>query len=353
MKLSLRALEVVARARLEPKVFDYFAGGADDEETLRANEDAFARIGVLPRVLRPVRPRVCTTLLGVPVKTPVFVAPTAFHRLAHPEGELATARAAASVGALYIVSMASTTAVEQVTAAAGHGAWFQLYIQPDLGFTEHVVRRAEAAGCKAIVVSVDSPVFGNRERDVRNGFFDLPGGLVCENLRDPGDTEKVRSIDFSPEMSWDYIDWLRERTALPMVLKGIAHPADAELAIAHGADAVIVSNHGGRQLDTVPASIRMLPAVVDTVAGRVPVLFDGGVRRGTDALKAMALGATAVGLGRPVLWGLAVDGEAGVRDVLEILTAELVRALTLCGCESAGQATLDIEGLEGPRASRS
>ena len=339
MKLSLRALEVVARARLEPQIFDFFAGGADDEETLRANEDAFGRIGLVPRVLRAVRPEIFQDLLGVPLRTPVVVAPTAFHRLAHPEGELATARAAACAGALYIVSMAATTPVEAI-AAAGPLTWFQLYIQPDLGFTEAVLRRVEAAGCRGLVVSVDSPVFGYRDRDVRNGFFDLPGGLVCENMRDPDDPDKVRSIQFDPDLTWEHIDWLRSRTELPVVLKGIAHPEDAELAIAHGARAIIVSNHGGRQLDTQPAAIKLLPPIAEVVAGRVPVLLDGGVRRGTDVLKAMALGATAVGIGRPILWGLAVDGETGVRDVLEILTAELVRAMTLCGCHTPADATL-------------
>jgi 4-hydroxymandelate oxidase len=339
MKLSLRALEVVARARLQPEIFDFFAGGADDEETLRANEDAFGRIGLVPRVLRAARPEIFQDLLGVPLRTPVVIAPTAFHKLAHPEGELATARAAASAGALYIVSMAATTPVEQV-ATAGSGLWFQLYIQPDLGFTEAVLRRAEAAGCRAVVVSVDSPVFGHRERDVRNNFFDLPGGLVCENLRDPDDPNKVRSIQFDPDLTWEHLGWLRSRTALPVVLKGIAHPEDAALALEHGADAIIVSNHGGRQLDTQPAAIKLLPPIAEVVAGRVPILLDGGVRRGTDVLKAMALGATAVGIGRPVLWGLAVDGEAGVRDVIEVLTTELVRALTLCGCRTPVEATL-------------
>ncbi|HZM82639.1 MAG TPA: alpha-hydroxy acid oxidase [Candidatus Limnocylindrales bacterium] len=339
MKLSLRALEVVARARLEPRIFDFFAGGADDEETLRTNEDAFGRLGLVPRVLRAVRPEIFQDLLGVPLRTPVVIAPTAFHRLAHPEGELATARAAASAGALYIVSMAATTSVEAI-AAAGSLTWFQLYIQPDLGFTEAVLRRAEAAGCRGVVVSVDSPVFGHRERDVRNNFFDLPGGLVCENMRDPDDPEKVRSIQFDPDLTWEHIDWLRSQTSLPVILKGIAHPDDAELAIAHGAEAIIVSNHGGRQLDTQPAAIKLLPPITEVVAGRVPILLDGGVRRGTDVLKAMALGATAVGIGRPVLWGLAVDGEAGVRDVLEVVTAELVRALTLCGCRTPADATL-------------
>lgn len=339
MKLSLRALEVVARARLEPQVFDFFAGGADDEETLRANEDAFSRIGLVPRVLRAARPEIFQNLLGVPLRTPVVIAPTAFHRLAHPEGELATARAAASAGALYIVSMAATTPVEEL-AAAGPPMWFQLYVQPDRCFTEAVLRRAETAGCRAVVVSVDSPVFGHRERDVRHGFFDLPGGLVCENMRDPDDPEKVRSIQFDPDLSWEHVEWVCSRTSLPVVLKGIAHPDDAELAIAHGARAIMVSNHGGRQLDTQPAAIKLLPPIAEVVAGRVPILLDGGVRRGTDVLKAMALGATAVGIGRPVLWGLAVDGEAGVRDVLEILTAELVRALTLCGCRTPADATL-------------
>ena len=277
---------------------------------------------------------------------PILIAPTAFHRLAHQDGERATARAAAAVGAIMIISMAATVSVEEIASEARAVAtegeahlWFQIYLQPDLQFTETIIRRAEAAGCRALVVTVDSPVFGNRERDRRNSFTDLPPGLCCENLRD---VSGVREIAFSSEFSWQHIRWLREITSLPIVLKGILHPADAQLAIDHGADAVIVSNHGGRQLDTVPATIDLLPAIAEVVDGRIPVLMDGGIRRGTDVIKALALGASAVAVGRPVVWGLAAGGESGVKQMLDILLCETVRALALCGCRSPRELSREL-----------
>jgi len=345
--VSPRDLEAEARRRLDPAVYDFYAGGAGDEVTLRANETAFARISLVPRVLTGHRARdLGVDLLGSRADLPVLVAPTAFHRLAHPEGELATAQAVAKAGSIMIVSMASTVAIEQV-AAAGAPLWFQLYIQPDLAFTEAIVRRAEGAGCAALVVSVDSPVFGRRERDVRNGFRELPPGMCCENLRDPADGGQPRRISFSPDLSWADIRWLRERTALPIVLKGIAHPDDARLAVDDGADAIIVSNHGGRQLDTMPAAIELLPPIAAAVGGRVPLLLDGGIRRGTDVVKALALGAAAVAVGRPVLWGLAVAGAHGVLQVLQTLQSELDSTLALCGCGSPADVTRDLVRLSG------
>uniref|UniRef100_UPI001041669C alpha-hydroxy acid oxidase n=1 Tax=Actinomadura roseirufa TaxID=2094049 RepID=UPI001041669C len=317
-------MEATARARLAPAHYAYFAGGAGCEVTLRANEAAFGRLALLPRVLRGAgEPQTAVDLLGTRADLPVLVAPTAFHRLADPAGERATARAAAAAGTIMIVSMAATVAVEEVAAAAPRARlWFQLYVQPDLAFTETVVRRAEAAGCTALVVTVDSPARGVRGREERHGFHDLPDGLRCENLRDG--TGRVRPIVMSPEISWAHIDRLREMTDLPIVLKGVLHPADVRPALEHGAAALIVSNHGGRQLDGVPASLDALPDVVAAVAGAVPVLMDGGVRRGSDVLKALALGASAVAVGRPVLWGLAAGGEAGVAAVA--LTAPMVQA---------------------------
>ncbi|MBF8191630.1 alpha-hydroxy-acid oxidizing protein [Nonomuraea sp. K274] len=330
---TLREFEAAARARLDPAHYDYFAGGAGDEVTMRANEAAFGRLGLLPRVLRGVtKLETDVTLLGSHAAVPVLVAPTAFHRLADPEGERATARAAAAAETIMIVSMAATVAIEDVAAAAPEAElWFQLYVQPDLAFTERLVRRAESAGCKALVVTADSPVMGLRERDLRNGFDDLPAHLCCENLRD-GD--RVRPVVMSPEPSWEHLGLLREMTSLPIVLKGVTHPADARLALGHGVAAIMVSNHGGRQLDTVPATIELLPEIAAAVGGAVPVLLDGGVRRGTDVLKALALGAVAVAVGRPVLWGLAAGGERGVARVLGLLRAEVEHALTLCGCAS-------------------
>jgi 4-hydroxymandelate oxidase len=333
--LSLRELEEEARRHLEPAVYDFFAGGADDEVTVRANETAFAHIGLVPRVLRGSQTRdLAVALLGRRAAQPVIVAPTAFHRLAHPDGELATARAAAKAGLIMVVSMASTVAIEEL-AETGADLWFQLYVQPDLGFTEQLVRRAEAAGCAAVMVSVDSPVFGRRERDLRNGFLDLPPGMACAHM-------DGRPIAFRSDLSWDHIDWLRSVSTLPIVLKGVVHPQDARLAIDHGIDALAVSNHGGRQLDTVPATVELLPPVAEAVGGTIPLLLDGGVRRGTDVLKALALGADAVAIGRPVLWGLAVAGEDGVAQVLEMLRAELELALALCGCRSPGDVSRDL-----------
>jgi 4-hydroxymandelate oxidase len=341
--LPPRELEAEARRRLDPAVYDFFAGGAGDEVTLRENEAAFARLGLLPRVLRGGgEPQLDLILLGCQASMPVLIAPTAFHRLAHPDGERATARAAASARTIMVVSMAATAAVEEIAAAAREASpepdlWFQLYVQPDLGFTEYVVRRAEASGCTALVVSVDSPAFGRRERDLRHGFVELPEGMCCENMREPsaeGKPGPPRSISFWPELSWQHIDWLRSTTTLPIALKGVTHPEDARLAVRSGVDALIVSNHGGRQLDTVPATIELLPEVADAVEGAVPLLLDGGIRRGTDVVKALALGASAVAVGRPVLWGLAVAGESGVTQVLEQLRSELAGALALCGCTS-------------------
>jgi 4-hydroxymandelate oxidase len=343
--LSLRELEAAARALLEPGIHDLFAGGADDEVSLRANEDAFARVGLVPRVLRGRgAPRLDTELLGCRASMPIVLAPTAFHRLAHPEGERATARAATAAGAIYTVSMASTTAIEDI-AQAGGPLWFQLYLQPDRDFTEALVRRVEAAGCKALVVTVDSPVFGRRERDLRNGFLDLPPGMCCENMRPlgpDGQRGPARSIAFSPNLSWADVDWLRKLTSLPIALKGVLHPEDAKRALDSGVDALFVSNHGGRQLDTVPSPLELLPPIADAVGGRLPLVLDGGVRRGTDALKAFALGARAVAIGRPVLWGLAVGGEAGVAHVLSLLRSEFERALALCGCGSADDASPEL-----------
>jgi 4-hydroxymandelate oxidase len=341
--LTVADFEAIARERLDPVYFDYVSGGARDEVTLRANEAGFARIGLLPRMLRGAGPRdLETKLLGDRASMPVLLSPTAFHRLMTADGERATARAAAAAGTIMIVSMAATVAMADVAAAArsaagddGPALWFQLYIQPRADITAALVERAERAGATALVVTVDSPVLGVNERNARHGFHDLPAGMCCENMRGlDGSDGHVRSIEMSPELSWAHIDRLREMTRLPIVLKGIVHPLDAALAIEHGADALLLSNHGGRQLDGVPATIDLLPGLAAEVAGRVPLIMDGGIRRGTDVIKALALGATAVGVGRPVMWGLAADGEAGARQVLEILRAELDHALALCGAAS-------------------
>ncbi|GIE78662.1 alpha-hydroxy-acid oxidizing enzyme [Actinoplanes philippinensis] len=324
---------------------DFFAGGAGAERTLRDNLDAYHRLRIVPRVLRATGDRdLRTTLFGTRLATPVLVAPTAFHLLAHPGGEAATAEGAAAAGTIMVVSMAATQPVERI-AEAGGPLWFQLYPQPDREFTAAVVKRAEAAGCRALVVTVDSPVFGRRERDLRHGFTDLPAGLACENMRDG--TGRVRDIAMDATLGWDRIGWLREITGLPILLKGILHPADARLAVEHGVDGVIVSNHGGRQLDGALATIDALPAVAEAVGGRIPVLVDGGIRRGTDVLIALARGAAAVLVGRPVLDALAQNGADGVRDQLRTLTADLDHAMALAGAKRPADLSPDLVRVAG------
>jgi 4-hydroxymandelate oxidase len=343
---NLAEFEAAARRLLPQLSFDYYAGGSYDELTLADNQAAFRRLRLVYRVLRDLTGRtLATTVLGEPVSMPVLVAPTAFHRLAHEDGEVATARAAAAQGTVMTLSTLSTRAVEDVCAACG-SVWFQLYVYRDRGATRALVERAAAAGCKALVLTVDAQLWGRRERDVRNRFT-LPPELVLANLGGPamrlpeapagsGLAAYVASL-FDPALSWRDLEWLAGISRLPVVVKGIVHPDDGRLAAEHGAAAVVVSNHGGRQLDTAIATIDALPAVADAVAGRVEVLLDGGVRRGSDVVKALALGARAVLVGRPVLWGLAVAGQRGVELVLERLRDELEVAMGLCGCRSPAE----------------
>jgi 4-hydroxymandelate oxidase len=351
--LSLRDLEQLARARLPETTWDYYASGADDESCVRRNCDAFARIAIHYRVLVDVaRRELATTVLGQPCAMPVLVAPTAFHGLAHADAELASVRAAGDAGTIFVLSTLSNTAVERVCAAATAPVWFQLYVYRDRSATEALVRRVEAAGCRALVVTVDTPLLGRRERDVHNRFA-LPPRLRIENLHaagyatlpaaahDSGLAAYIAEL-FDPALGWDGIAWLRSITKLPVVVKGVVRADDATRAIAAGAAAIIVSNHGGRQLDAAPATIDVLARIVDAVAGRADVLLDGGIRRGTDVIKAMALGARAVLVGRPILWGLAADGRAGAATALAIVRRELDLAMALSGCPDVASITRDL-----------
>lgn len=348
--MTLDDLHAAARGALDPVHYDYVAGGAGEERVLADNERAFARYALLPRVLRGSgRRETAVDLPGAPRTAPVLVAPTAFHRLMHPDGERATARAAAAEGAVLVTGTAATTAVADVVAAAREAAsdpavWFQLSPHPRREVTAALARRAADAGCTALVVTVDSPVFGRHTRDLRNGFTDLPPGYAAENMRDlPGAPPGgLTDVPMSPEVSWQDLDEIVRGTPLPVLVKGVLHPADARLAVEHGAAGVLVSNHGGRQCDTVPAALDCLPAVADAVAGRVPVLMDGGVRRGADIAVALALGARAVGVGRPVVWGLAAAGESGVRRVLALLRDEYDHTLALCGGRRNADLTRDM-----------
>jgi len=338
--VSLDDYEAFARGRMDPAAWAYLAGGAADELTLRANREAYGRIALCPRVLGDFRgANTRVALFGRTFAHPLLVAPMAFHRLAHPQGEIATALGAAALEAGMVVSMQASTALEDVAAATAGPKWFQLYLYAERSFTEALVRRAEAAGYEALVVTVDAPVHGVRNREQRAGFR-LPAGVEPVNLREMPPLPVCES-PFDPAYlatlpGWDSLAWLKSITRLPVLLKGVLSAADAARAVAEGLDGVIVSNHGGRTLDTLPAAIDALPRVAERVAGRVPVLCDGGIRRGTDVLKALALGADAVLLGRPVFHGLAVAGATGVAHVLKILRTELEVAMLLAGCPTIG-----------------
>jgi 4-hydroxymandelate oxidase len=346
--MDLDELERAARERLTPMAYDYYAGGAGTEATVRDNRTAWDGFRLHPYVLRDVSAvSTRTRLLGTELATPVVVAPTAYQRLAHPDGELATARGAEAAGALVVVSTLATTSLEDVVAAAPDAPrWFQLYVFDDRGYAGELVDRAAAAGYRALVLTVDAPVLGYRPRDERNGFR-LPDGLAMANVpREMPETDGsglaalFGSIDQT--LTVDDLAWLKERSGLPLVVKGVHRGDDAVRCLDAGADAVVVSNHGGRQLDSAVATADALPEVADAVAGRAPVLVDGGLRDGTDVLKALALGADAVLLGRPVLWGLATGGADGVRDVLRWLTADLERAMTLAGVTDVAEVPRDL-----------
>lgn len=333
--INLHDYERLARELLSPAAWAYYSSGADDEATLRENHAAFERIKLLPRVLRGVESAdLRTTVLGTPIDMPILIAPTALHGLACPEGEHATAGAAGEAGTLMVASSHSTLRLEEVAEAAAGPLWFQLYVHSERRVAGQLLRRAEDAGYRAIVLTVDAPRWGNQERGIRPGY-ELPDDVRLGNLDE----------DFYAEpaaLTWDDVGWLRSITGLPIILKGVLHPEDAALAVEHGAAGIIVSNHGGRQLDGVPASVEALPGVAEAVGDHTEVYLDGGVRRGTDVLKALALGARAVLIGRPVLWGLTVDGESGALRVLEILREELDRALALAGQGNVGNLDADL-----------
>jgi 4-hydroxymandelate oxidase len=335
--ITLDDFEEAARGLLPRMIFDYFAGGAGDEWTLRENRRAFDRWVLRPRVLVDVsHVDLSTSVLGQPLPFPILLAPTAFQRMAHPDGELATARAAASLDTVMVLSTIATVSLEDV-AATGVKRWFQLYVLKDRDLTAELVKRAHLSGYSAVVLTVDAPLLGRRMRDERN-LFTLPPGMGLANLEGTGLPVSGGSGLSSfflerhdPSVNWESLAWLRSLSPMPLVLKGIVTAEDASLAVEAGVDAIVVSNHGGRQLDGAPAALDVLPEVVGAVADRIEVLVDGGIRRGTDVLKALALGARAVLVGRPYLWGLAVDGEAGVRRVLELLRDELLLAMILAG----------------------
>jgi isopentenyl diphosphate isomerase/L-lactate dehydrogenase-like FMN-dependent dehydrogenase len=336
--ITIAEYEAMARERLHPAVWDYYSAGADDEVTLRENRAAFERIRLRPRALASVGAvSLSATLLGAEVALPIGIAPSAIHGAACADGECATAQAAGALQALMIASTESTRSLEEIAQAASGPLWFQLYFtHRSHALAERLVRRAEAAGYRALVVTVDSPRWGRKERHMRSeASYDWPpSGNFPDDADAAGDVDQPdeqEAQDDAAAITWADIAWLQSITTLPIVLKGILTVEDAALAVAQGVAGILVSNHGGRQLDGVLSTIEALPEVVAATAGRCEVYLDGGVRRGTDALKALALGARAVFVGRPILWGLAADGAAGAQHALELLRDELSLAMALAG----------------------
>jgi 4-hydroxymandelate oxidase len=346
--LCLDDVARLAEAALPPEVWDYVSGGSGAESTLAANRAALDAVALLPRVLAGfAEASTACRLLATDASMPVGVAPMAYQRLVHPDGELAGAEAAREAGIPYVVSTVSSVRLEEI-AKVGADTWFQLYWQRDRSVVADLVARAERAGCQALMMTADLPVLGRRLRDMRNAFS-LPADIVAANLEGgasrahdtvPGESALAAhaAATFESGLGWADIEWLRARTTLPLLVKGILDPRDAVRAVESGVDGVVVSNHGGRQLDGAAPSIAALPGVVEAVGDRCAVLMDGGVRSGTDVLRALALGARGVLVGRPVAYGLAVDGVRGAGRVLSLLATELRDAMTLSGCADVAAA---------------
>lgn len=377
--VSVADLRAIARRRLPRGVFDYIDGGAEDEATMASNSEAYRRVTFRPRVLREMgKVDISTTLLGRPLPMPLVLAPTGFTRIADPAGELAVARAADRAGLPYALSTLGTRSIEEVAAVSSGRLWFQVYVWKDRDLVAEMVRRAAAAGYEALCLTVDTAVLGKRERDVRRGFT-LPPKLGLSTILDgivhPGWTWQFvrsdpilfanvagRSVgdgadavslaeyvsdQMDPDVSWDDVAWLRSQWEGPIVLKGIQTVDDAIIAADEGVDAIALSNHGGRQLDSAPAPLSLLPSVSDAVGGRIEIICDGGVRRGSDIVKALALGATACMAGRAYLYGLGAAGEAGVDHVLDLLASDMKRTMALIGCDSVSELTRDYVTVAG------
>ncbi|MSR33368.1 MAG: alpha-hydroxy-acid oxidizing protein [Phycisphaerales bacterium] len=348
--LNTESFQALAQERLSKMAFDYYRSGAWGEWTLQANIDAWEKIRLLPRALVDVSTRdMRGQLLGMNLSFPMLIAPTAMQCMADPQGEVATARAAAKAGVPMVLSSLSTRSVEDVVTASSADVVMQIYISSDRGFTKALAQRAQAAGCKALMITVDTPVWGVRERDIHNGFR-VPDGMSIVNLQRHGQPTGHSgsgigdalgwTIDAS--LTWKDLDVIRQAVQIPIMVKGILRADDAGRAFDHGAAAVVVSNHGGRQLDGAAPTAEALPAIVRAVSDRGPIIVDGGIRRGVDIVRALALGANAVQVGRPILWGLAAGGETGVARVLQILFQEFDLAMALAGCADLSAVTADL-----------
>lgn len=340
---DLREFEIRASQKLPEPIFDFFSGGANDEITLKDNCNSYDDIKLLPRFLRNVE--ICnlsTKILGNNINSPILIAPMAFQKLAHPMGETATAIAASEHNIIMNVSTYSTSSFKEIKEVSTIPPWLQLYIYKDRNITKNLVQTAEKEGYGAIVLTVDAPYYGKRSRELKNSFI-FPDTVKLKNLQDAGlSLDKISARDLprylssllDPSITWKEVEWLRSITSLPILLKGVIHPGDAVMAVKNNINGIIISNHGGRQLDTTLSSIKALSPIKNIVEDNIEIIIDGGIRRGTDILKALALGANAIMVGRPILWGLAINGQNGVNKVLDILYEELKLAMNLCGYTS-------------------
>jgi len=348
---TLDDFETLAMQSMNPAAYEYVAGGAGSDQTVVRNRTAFNQIAILPRLLIDVSAiDTSVSLFGKELSFPILLAPTGYHKLVHPVGEMATVDGANDSDALLVAASFATVTYEQMRSRARHGMWFQLYVQKDRGFTRSLIDRVLAAGCDAFCVTVDVPVNGPRDRELRAGFK-LPNGIERANLSLLGadiaggshrpQGRNIYSATHAADVTWDDIDWLRNIIPKPLLLKGVLHPEDAAIAYNAGCDGIMLSNHGGRSVDTVISTIEALPRMVERLQDRIPVILDGGIRRGVDVFKALALGAKAVMIGRPYLYGLAVGGSDGVSRVVEILRTELEMTMGLAGCRNLSEIKKD------------
>lgn len=355
--VNVNEYQELARQALPKMYYDYYAGGAEDQHTLKENVEAFSKIIIRPRILVDVSNiDMSTTILGYKTSAPILIAPTGLQKLAHPEGDVATARAAASCNTIMTMSFSSMCTLEEVASSCNAVRFFQLYVYKRRDIASLMVQRAERNGFKAIVLTADTPKLGRREADIKNKMIAPPmknlEGLISNEITsvdDGSNLEAYASATLDPSLSWKDVAWLRSITHLPVLIKGVLTREDAIKALEVGVTGIIVSNHGARQLDYTPASIDVLEEVVQAVQGKIPVLLDGGVRRGTDVFKALALGAHAVLIGRPVIYGLAVKGEDGVRRVINMLKDELELTMALAGCCTVKDITRNHVRTEGDR----
>lgn len=347
--VCIKDLEQIAKESLASPIFDFISCGSMDEVTLRENTSCYSQLNLLPRALTGIHdPDISITLLGNKLSTPILIAPMAFHKLLHPQGEIASARAAKHANTIMAISTFSTTAFESITPELSLPPWFQVYILKDRELTKELIKLAEHNGCNALILTVDASIYGKRERELKNPLMmniELPDLVMIKNQISSA-LQLSKAINFSsqldPSITWKDIEWIKSFSKLPIFIKGILRPDDAVLAYKHGAQGIIVSNHGGRQLDTTPTSLKMLPKIKEAVGDNLDILVDSGIRRGTDVLKALALGAKATLIGRPVLWGLANNGCDGVTQVFDILNQELKLAMSLTGCKTISDIDANI-----------